>query len=272
MKPDKATLKQLFGAGTTFEVPFFQRSYVWGQEEWKRFLCDMHNLSSSKKEFFLGAIILKSLEEDDESVEASAYSIVDGQQRLTTLVLLLKVLSLKEKEAFFYNYDIDDEILEILGKNIYTDEQCLEFLRSSGVTLETERKLIVSNIKKNGKGALQPKFRKDLLDVYPKCIISEISMPEVLIAAHIKPVEYNGGYDASNGFLMRTDLHLLFDANHLKTKPTSDVVAEVEVDDITRKSYGFTIPSRILLPDYVSRENLRWRYENYKGVKMSSSI
>lgn len=175
------------------------------------------------------------------------------------------------KEFFFYNFDIDDEILEILSKDIYTDEQCLEFLRSSGVILETERKLIVSNIKRTGRGALQPKFRRDLLDVYPKCIISEISMPEVLIAAHIKPVEYNGGYDASNGFLMRTDLHLLFDANHLKIKPTDEKIAEVEVDQITRNSYGFTIPSKIILPEYVNMENLRWRYDNYKGIKMSSN-
>ena len=182
----------------------------------------------------------------------------------------LKIEKLNGKEAFYYNFDIDDEIIEILSKNIYTDEQCLEFLRSSGVTLETERKLIVSNIKRNGRGALQPKFRKDLLEVYPKCIISEISMPEVLIAAHIKPVEYNGGYDASNGFLMRTDLHLLFDANHLRIKPTSESIAEVEVDDITRKSYGFTIPTKIILPEYVSRDNLKWRYDNYKGIKMSS--
>lgn len=181
-----------------------------------------------------------------------------------------KIEKLNGKEAFYYNFDIDDEILEILSKNIYTDEQCLEFLRSSGVTLEAERKLIVSNIKRNGRGALQLKFRKNLFEVYPKCIISEISMPEVLIAAHIKPVEYNGGYDASNGFLMRTDLHLLFDANHLRIKPTSESIAEVEVDDITRNSYGFIIPSRIVLPDYVSRDSLKWRYDNYKGIKMSS--
>lgn len=182
----------------------------------------------------------------------------------------LNISKVNDKEAFFYNFDIDDEILELLSKNIYTDEQSLEFLRSSGVTLETERKLIVSNIKRNSKRALQPKFRKDLFEVYPKCVISEISMPEVLIAAHIKPVEYNGGYSVSNGFLMRTDLHLLFDANHLKIKPTNESVAEVEVDEITRNSYGFTIPSRIILPEYVDKENLRWRYDNYKGIKMSS--
>ena len=130
MKPDKATLKQLFGAGTTFEVPFFQRSYVWGQEEWKRFLCDMHNLSSSKKEFFLGAIILKSLEEDDESVEASAYSIVDGQQRLTTLVLLLKVLSLKEKKYQYYFESIftDTDTHKPYLKHSYVDCKMFEYI------------------------------------------------------------------------------------------------------------------------------------------------
>lgn len=176
------------------------------------------------------------------------------------------------EEHFHYNFDIDDEIQEILSKDINTDEQCLEYLRSSGVTLETERKLIVSNIKRNARGALQQKFRNALLNVYPQCVISEINMPEVLIAAHIKPVEYNGGYDASNGFLMRTDLHLLFDANHLKIKPTNESYAEVEVDEITRRSYGYTIPSKIFMPDYVSRESLRWRYDNYKGIKMSSIL
>ena len=95
-------------------------------------------------------------------------------------------------------------------------------------------------------------------------------MHEVLVAAHIKPVEYNGGYDVSNGFLMRTDLHLLFDANHLRIKPSSENLAEVEVDEMTRLSYGHTIPSRIILPNYVSIDNLRWRYDNYKGIKMSN--
>lgn len=173
-------------------------------------------------------------------------------------------------ETFHYNFDIDNEITEILSKDIYTDEQCLDFLRSSGVALETERKLITGNIKKNTRGIYQSKFRNDLLRVYPQCIISDIKMTEVLIAAHIKPVEYNGGYDVSNGFFLRTDLHLLFDANHLKIKPNDSMIADVEVDDITRFSYGHTIPNRIILPDYVSKENLRWRYYNYKGIKMSN--
>lgn len=172
-------------------------------------------------------------------------------------------------ETFCYNFDIDDEIQEILRKNITTDEQSIEFLRSSGVTQETERKLIEGNAKKKGRGSLQQKFRNDLFTLYPHCIISEINMPEVLIAAHIKPVEYNGGYDVSNGFLMRTDLHLLFDANHLRIKPAGESVAEIVVDNVTKMSYGFTIPPRIILPEYINKENLRWRFDNYKGIKMS---
>jgi hypothetical protein len=54
-------------------------------------------------------------------------------------------------ESFFYNFDIDDEIQAILSKNIYTDEQCLEFLRSSGVTLETERKTHCKQYQENWK-------------------------------------------------------------------------------------------------------------------------
>ena len=248
------------------------------KEELIKIIIPLSAYRDFKIDDYVGYIQLYRKGELDVSHWANACPMANDHRIAREFMLFLsyygyfQIKEVNGHEAFFYNFDIDDEIQEILSKDIYTDEQCLEFLRSSGVTLDTERKLIASNIKRNSRGALQPKFRKGLFDVYPKCIISEITMPEVLIAAHIKPVEYNGGYEVSNGFLMRTDLHLLFDANHLRIKPINDSMAEVVVDDITRMSYGHTIHSTILLPDYVSRENLKWRYDNYKGIKMSNVV
>ncbi len=92
MQAGKASISQIFDLGRVLEVPFFQRSYVWDVDEWSRFLSDMEQLSKTKEEFFMGAVILKKPKNKDENKR----TVVDGQQRLTTLVLLLKVICLQD--------------------------------------------------------------------------------------------------------------------------------------------------------------------------------
>ena len=102
MDSHKQSICQIFDSGVTIEVPFFQRAYVWTIEEWAKFLSDMADLCKEQKPYFLGAIILKKITEDGKMK-----SIVDGQQRLTTLLILLKILSLKDEEAcieYFVNF------------------------------------------------------------------------------------------------------------------------------------------------------------------------
>lgn len=94
MDTHKLSISQIFDTGVTIEVPFFQRAYVWTVDEWKKFLSDMDDLCQNKRPYFLGAIILKKLTNDGHRK-----SIVDGQQRLTTLLILLKILSLKDEET-----------------------------------------------------------------------------------------------------------------------------------------------------------------------------
>lgn len=69
-------------------VPFFQRKYVWQDENWEDLLnefCDERKSSN-----FLGAIVLKEV--DTASDETRILEIIDGQQRLITLCILLKAL------------------------------------------------------------------------------------------------------------------------------------------------------------------------------------
>ncbi|MDO4700568.1 MAG: DUF262 domain-containing HNH endonuclease family protein [Moraxella sp.] len=89
MDAGKRTISSIFDRNWHLDIPFFQRSYVWGEEEWERFLGDMYEISDSDQEFFLGSVILK-----DESETIKNKMVIDGQQRLTTLVLFFKVLSL----------------------------------------------------------------------------------------------------------------------------------------------------------------------------------
>ncbi|MCX5795091.1 MAG: DUF262 domain-containing HNH endonuclease family protein [Elusimicrobia bacterium] len=69
------------------EVPFFQRGYVWNEDNWGDLLEDLLNRS---KNHFLGSLILK--QHDPVSGSPKCVSVIDGQQRLTTLSILVKAL------------------------------------------------------------------------------------------------------------------------------------------------------------------------------------
>ena len=93
MEAGKRTIRDIFNRGRNLEIPFFQRSYVWGEEQWQRFLEDMQMVSTNKKPYFLGSVILK--QQQTTSNNDSILTVIDGQQRLTTLNIFLKVLCLK---------------------------------------------------------------------------------------------------------------------------------------------------------------------------------
>lgn len=95
MKAETPGIIEVFKRDTILRIPFFQRQYVWGQKEWDRFLMDMDSLVGSTYQYFLGSLIFKKEDVDYEEKlygVKTKYSVVDGQQRLTTLSLYMKAL------------------------------------------------------------------------------------------------------------------------------------------------------------------------------------
>ncbi|WP_281235509.1 DUF262 domain-containing protein [Flavobacterium gelatinilyticum] len=43
----------MFNGNRILEIPFFQRAYVWGEDQWERLLEDMKKVSLSNKPYFL---------------------------------------------------------------------------------------------------------------------------------------------------------------------------------------------------------------------------
>ena len=75
---------------TLIQIPFFQRAYVWEQNEWEQLFEDLKMSFENNKEHFLGSIILKQLQTN--AGEGTKRSLIDGQQRLTTFSILVKSL------------------------------------------------------------------------------------------------------------------------------------------------------------------------------------
>lgn len=104
------------------EIPFFQRAYVWKFENAKGLLDD---LLKSEGNHFIGSILLKrttnNVSEEDSTPNRSI--VIDGQQRLTTLSILIKVM---------YEYFEENDLLE---SSIETDAREALFYKSNGKDL-----------------------------------------------------------------------------------------------------------------------------------------
>ena len=103
MDAGKRTINDIFNGNRILEIPFFQRAYVWSDDQWERLLEDMENVSQTSKPYFLGSVILKQQPTNTGNKVGDKRTLIDGQQRLTTLSIFFKVLSLKSGDNYEFN-------------------------------------------------------------------------------------------------------------------------------------------------------------------------
>ena len=162
-------------------------------------------------------------------------------------------------------YEINELLLDEIRELIKTAPQekslskALDVIRSTEITSEVERKRVQYSRTSRPN---QANFRKEVLKACGRCIITNVIMPEILEAAHIKPFKYNGEDTVANGFALRTDIHTLFDTGHLRIS----VEGVIDLSTRARMDYGAAIPPRIVIPDFINREFLKWRWDNYNGL------
>lgn len=80
-------------------IPKYQREYVWGRKNWELLFDDLLN---NENAHFLGSIIC--INDSTDSIETTRLELIDGQQRMTTLSILLSAIyyhlkNRKESEA-----------------------------------------------------------------------------------------------------------------------------------------------------------------------------
>src|SRR6059058_1413930 len=105
MKPATHTLADLFGTDVRYVVPLYQRPYVWQRDtHWKPLWDDLEEIlarqldtSDSPASHFLGAVVLE--QEPTPPGQVARRLVIDGQQRLTTLQLLLAAAASEAKKA-----------------------------------------------------------------------------------------------------------------------------------------------------------------------------
>ncbi|NLS14624.1 DUF262 domain-containing protein [Vibrio sp. SM6] len=88
MDNGEKTLSGLFDGRTIFNIPEYQRAYAWSEVQLTEFLDDLHNQKLGRS-YFLGTVLFeeKGLESNYKIID-----IVDGQQRLTTIIIFMTCL------------------------------------------------------------------------------------------------------------------------------------------------------------------------------------
>jgi hypothetical protein len=89
------TFRQLLGNGLNYRVPAFQRDYSWDEEEWDDLWRDILGLfeKDGEQAHYMGYLVL-------QSSDSKRFDIIDGQQRITTLsVMILSALKYLDELA-----------------------------------------------------------------------------------------------------------------------------------------------------------------------------
>ncbi|GAA8717150.1 DUF262 domain-containing protein [Helicobacter pylori] len=98
MKATQSTINDFFAlTGTIFSIPVYQRNYTWEEENCEKLLQDIVSISQNKKTHFMGSItyILHLIDDEKSLRQLQEFVIIDGQQRITTIMLLLKAIETK---------------------------------------------------------------------------------------------------------------------------------------------------------------------------------
>jgi len=102
MDAGKKTISDILNGNRIIRIPFFQRSYVWSEPQWERFIDDMEGVTTSNRLYFIGSCILKQAMSPSSSGIGDIREVIDGQQRLTTIAVFFKVLCLKSNNPALF--------------------------------------------------------------------------------------------------------------------------------------------------------------------------
>lgn len=131
--------KTLFSeVGVRYVIPRYQRAYAWEEKEIEQLIDDICDDNDPKRDYYIGSLIVARRKADD-GVE---YEVIDGQQRLTTIYLLLQCLL---DEGYFSRGDVS--VGEALSFDCRSKSNCtLAYIRSDARKSEGKEELLDQSI------------------------------------------------------------------------------------------------------------------------------
>ena len=156
MDNGRKSISEIFSGNKYFSIPTYQRGYSWGDKQLLDFFDDF-NTQYSSNNYYYGTVLLF---DRDRKAEKEFFEIVDGQQRVTTLIIFIscmikrmRELGYKEKQCdkLYENFVKDDEGFYILS--LQSDDNDFFITKVLGnenvqtINTPSQRKLLNAKIK-----------------------------------------------------------------------------------------------------------------------------
>jgi len=149
-------IKEIFDGQYKYIVPLYQRNFAWRKAEIEQLLQDIYeafnkNLNNSQSyNYYIGSlIVLKRINGDLE--------VIDGQQRLTALSLITKILGINKKPRLFYDsrpevedffqafYSSNDNICTIDYPQTFYLRNAIDIIKETNLDATGEKNIKVSD-------------------------------------------------------------------------------------------------------------------------------
>lgn len=116
MKANETMLIELIGVRKrVFSIPVYQRNYDWKADNCKQLFFDIQRIAETGKDHFLGTIVYI---QDRSTATCPIFIIIDGQQRITSVMLFIKALHDSIDDADI-RADIEEDYLRNRGGSDY---------------------------------------------------------------------------------------------------------------------------------------------------------
>jgi len=231
----KLFIKDLFQKW--YRIPEYQRPYVWGTDQIVELLEDIYNASQSNPEsqYFLGSIVLKKniKQETGTNTKYEEYDLLDGQQRLITLLLIHAVVRdltsntdrmISCRNAIFQKanpddnvpercrivFDIREEVADFINEFLMTDKGTLKKYELTD-KIKNDKDISIQNISQailsileffennlHSLDAFFPYFRSNVLMIYVAADLLED-------AFHLFTVMNNRGIKLRNSDILKAE-------------------------------------------------------------------
>lgn len=127
------SIGEIFDAKNRYIIPLYQRNYAWGEVQIEALIQDIYEAYNMSKtgNYYIGSLVVLKRRNGD-------YEVIDGQQRLTTLSLITKLLGITQTPVL--TYESRPEV-ELFFKEFYE----LDIKKMDIKTLETDLKTKITS-------------------------------------------------------------------------------------------------------------------------------
>lgn len=202
-------INKLFSSGDKYIIPIYQRNYAWGKGQVEQLIQDILDFSEEYKDkpYYIGTLVVFERKETNEII----YETIDGQQRLTTLSILLSILKNKVKEKFEFTPLLSYESRELSNKtfeDIYTiQEDKKDDIFSNGdeynATMKNAYETICTKLENLKADNKLEKFKNYLLNYVE---ILRVSVPEDTDLNHYFEIMNNRGEQLEKHEILKSNM------------------------------------------------------------------